>query len=62
MTSKKDNRRNFLQIVAKADGLATIVMVLDKENGLTLLNPMDGCAGYLIDKKLNSYHTSNFFG
>lgn len=47
--------------VALADGLATAVMVLGREKGLELLETMDGCEGYLIDKQLNSSHTSNFF-
>jgi thiamine biosynthesis lipoprotein len=44
-----------------ADGLATAVMVLGRERGLELLESMDGCEGYLIDKELNSSHTAGFF-
>jgi thiamine biosynthesis lipoprotein len=47
--------------VVMADGLATAVMVLGHANGLELLEKMDGCEGYLIDKQQRSYHTSGFF-
>ncbi len=47
--------------VVIADGLATAVMVLGHTNGLELLETMDGCEGYLIDKQQRSYHTSGFF-
>jgi thiamine biosynthesis lipoprotein len=47
--------------VVLADGLATAVMVLGREKGLELLESMDGCEGYLIDKELNSSHTAGFF-
>jgi thiamine biosynthesis lipoprotein len=48
--------------VVMADGLATAVMVLGHASGLELLETMDGCEGYLIDKQQRSYHTSGFFG
>lgn len=44
-----------------ADGLATATMVLGHQKGLELLESLDGCEGYLIDKQQNSYHTSGFF-
>lgn len=47
--------------VVLADGLATTTMVLGHQRGLELLESMDGCEGYLIDKEQNSYHTSGFF-
>jgi thiamine biosynthesis lipoprotein len=47
--------------VALADGLATATMVLGHRKGLELLESLDGCEGYLIDKQLNIYHTSGFF-
>ena len=47
--------------VVLADGLATAVMVLGRDKGLELLESMDGCEGYLIDKELNSSHTTSFF-
>lgn len=47
--------------VVLADGLATATMVLGHRKGLELLESLDGCEGYLIDKQQNSYHTSGFF-
>lgn len=47
--------------VVIADGLATAVMVLGRDKGLELLESMDDCEGYLIDKNQNSYHTGGFF-
>ncbi len=48
--------------VALADALATAVMVLGREDGLDLLESMDGCQGYVVDKQLNHAATSGFFG
>jgi thiamine biosynthesis lipoprotein len=47
--------------VAMADGLATATMVLGHTRSIELLESLEGCEGYLIDKQLNSYHTSGFF-
>lgn len=47
--------------VALADGLATAVMALGRDNGLALLESQPGCEGYLIDKQQVSSHTSGFF-
>lgn len=47
--------------VVLADGLATATMVLGHERGQELLESMDGCEGFFIDKQQNSYHTSGFF-
>lgn len=47
--------------VALADGLATAVMALGQENGLELLESMEGCEGYLIDKQLTPSHSTGFF-
>jgi len=47
--------------VALADGLATAVMVLGKKDGLELLESIDGCEGYVVDKQLRHAHSSGFF-
>ncbi len=47
--------------VALADGLATAVMVLGREDGFDLLESMDGCEGYVVDKQLNHANTTGFF-
>ncbi|MCF6188565.1 MAG: FAD:protein FMN transferase, partial [Desulfobulbaceae bacterium] len=47
--------------VALADSLATAVMVLGREDGLELLESMDGCEGYVVDKQLNHANTTGFF-
>lgn len=48
--------------VALADGLATAVMVLGKDDGSDLIESMDGCEGYFVDKNLNTLNTTGFFG
>jgi FAD:protein FMN transferase len=47
--------------VALADGLATALMVLGKDNGLDFIGGMEGCEAYLIDKNLQHFNTSGFF-
>jgi len=47
--------------VALADGLATAVMVLGTKDGLELLESIDGCEGYVVDKELRHAHSSGFF-
>lgn len=47
--------------VALADSLATAVMVLGKNDGFDLLESMDGCEGYVVDKQLNRSNTTGFF-
>ncbi|MBU0943879.1 MAG: FAD:protein FMN transferase [Proteobacteria bacterium] len=47
--------------VALADGLATAVMVLGKNDGLDLVRSMPGCEGYVVDKKLSHFNTAGFF-
>ena len=47
--------------VALADGLATALMVLGKDDALDLIEPMDGCEAYMVDKNLNTFNTSGFF-
>ncbi len=47
--------------VALADGLATAVMVLGRKDGFDLLESMDGCEGYVVDKQLNHANTTGFF-
>ena len=47
--------------VALADSLSTAVMVLGKNDGLDLLESMDGCEGYMVDKNLNVFHSTGFF-
>lgn len=47
--------------VLAANGQATAVTVLGKNHWSELLESMDGYEGYLIDKKQNRHHTSNFF-
>jgi len=48
--------------VALADGLATAVMVLGKNDGIDFIESMDGCEGYIVDKDLNNHNTTGFFG
>jgi thiamine biosynthesis lipoprotein len=45
---------------ALADGLATAVMVLGVEGGLTLVRRFSGCQAYLVTKGLRVYHTQGF--
>jgi thiamine biosynthesis lipoprotein len=47
--------------VALADGLATAVMVLGKDDGFDLIESMDGCEAYVVDKNHNSLNTAGFF-
>jgi len=47
--------------VALADGLATAVMVLGKDDGLDLIKSMDGCEGYVVDKNHKNLNTADFF-
>ncbi len=47
--------------VALADSLATAVMVLGKQDGLDLIETMDGCEAYVVDKQLNHFYTTSFF-
>lgn len=47
--------------VALADGLATALMVLGREDGLALIKDMDGCEAYLVDKGLQVAHSKGFF-
>jgi len=47
--------------VARADGLATVTMVLEPEASIALLEQLPDCEGYLIDKELNRYQTQGFF-
>ncbi len=47
--------------VALADGLATTLMVLGKKDALDLMEPLNGCEAYMVDKNLNHFHTSGFF-
>lgn len=47
--------------VALADGLATALMVLGREDGLALIKGMDGCEAYLVDKGLQVAHSKGFF-
>ena len=47
--------------VALADGLATALMVLGREDGLALVEGMDGCEAYVVDKGLQVAHSRGFF-
>ncbi len=47
--------------VALADGLATALMVLGKKDAFDLLEPMEGCEAYMVDKNLKHSNTSGFF-
>lgn len=47
--------------VALADGLATALMVLGREDGLALIKGMDGCEAYLVDKGMQVTHSKGFF-
>ena len=47
--------------VALADGLATAIMVLGKNDALDLIEPMKGCEAYMVDKNLQHFNTSGFF-
>ena len=48
--------------VALADSLATAVMVLGKADGLDLIESLDGCESYVVDKQLVTTSSSGFFG
>lgn len=48
--------------VALADGLATALMVLGAQDGLDLIESMEGCEAYLIGKDLRTFNTTGFFG
>lgn len=45
---------------ATADGLATLAMVLGPRRARDLLESLDGCEGYLVDKQLGVTRTSGF--
>jgi len=47
--------------VALADGLATAIMVLGKDDALDLIEPLPGCEAYMVDKNLKQFNTSGFF-
>lgn len=47
--------------VALADSLATAVMVLGTKDGLELIESMDGCEGFVVDKQLQHFNTTAFF-
>lgn len=47
--------------VALADGLATAIMVLGKDDAFDLLEPLKGCEAYMVDKNLQNFNTSGFF-
>ncbi len=47
--------------VAMADGLATALMVLGKNDALDLIEPMQGCEAYMVDKNLQHFNTTGFF-
>jgi len=47
--------------VALADSLATAVMVLGRNDGFDLIESMDGCESYVVDKQLNPFNTTGFF-
>lgn len=47
--------------VALADGLATATMVLGRDNALELIESMDGCEAYMVDKNLNEFNSTGFF-
>ncbi len=47
--------------VALADALATALMVLGKNDALDLIEPMQGCEAYMVDKNLQHFNTSGFF-
>lgn len=47
--------------VALADGLATALMVLGKNDALDFIEPLKGCEAYLVDKNLKHFNTSGFF-
>ena len=47
--------------VAMADGLATALMVLGKNDALDLIEPMHGCEAYMVDKNLQHFNTTGFF-
>ncbi len=48
--------------VAMADGLATAAMVLGPEQAMQVVETMDDCEGYFVDKGLRQYRTSGFQG
>jgi thiamine biosynthesis lipoprotein len=47
--------------VALADSLATAVMVLGKNDGFDLIESMDGCECFVVDKQMNHSSTTGFF-
>lgn len=47
--------------VALADGLATAIMVLGKDDALDLIEPLDGCETYMVSKDLKEYNSTGFF-
>lgn len=47
--------------VALADGLATAIMVLGKDDALDLIEPLEGCETYMIGKDLQEYNSTGFF-
>lgn len=47
--------------VALADSLATAVMVLGKDDGFDLIESMEGCECFVIDKQLIHSNTTGFF-
>jgi len=47
--------------VALADSLATAVMVLGKADGFDLIESMDGCECFVVDKHLGQFNTTGFF-
>jgi thiamine biosynthesis lipoprotein len=47
--------------VALADGLATAIMVLGKDDALDLIEPLEGCETYMVGKDLQEYNSTGFF-
>ena len=47
--------------VALADGLATAIMVLGKNDAFDLIEPLKGCEAFMVDKNLQNFNTSGFF-
>lgn len=47
--------------VALADGLATATMVLGSSDARELIESLDGCEAYMVDKDLNEFNTTGFF-
>lgn len=48
--------------VALADALATSAMVMGVKQSIELIESMDGCEGFFIDKDLSRHQTSSFRG